>query len=253
MTTLIPELEADIYYLPAEEGGRKHGAFSGYRGQFYYYGRDWDAMQLLIDKETCPPGETVRVYLQMLSPECHVGMFHVGQEFEIREGARIVGKGVIRAIFRPDFECKVDWSKLKEEIYFEDGSLRDIYALNTTADDWKKWIEWVVRSGYRVEYRVGGMNQPARNIDFSAISNYWENRANQPIPTIRVFVDHIQINAHFFCEEEIENDITPTNFQCWGDHVRLMNYMDIMSYVLKKEVVLTAENVRDHVLLRVTG
>ena len=247
MTSLIPELEADIHYLPTEEGGRKHGVFSGYRGQFYYYGRDWDVMQLLIDKETCLPGETVRVHLFTLSPQCHVG-----QEFEIREGVRIIGKGIIRAIFRPDFECKVDWTKLKDEIYFEDGSLRDIYARNTTADDWKKWIGWVAKSGYRVEHSVGGIIQPAKSIDFSTILDYWENRSDQPIPNVRVFVDHIQINAHFFCEEEIENDITPTDFQCWGDHVRLLNYMKIMSYVLKKEVVLTAENARDNVFLRVT-
>lgn len=31
-----PELEAEIYYLTKEEGGRYHAVFNGYRGQFHY-------------------------------------------------------------------------------------------------------------------------------------------------------------------------------------------------------------------------
>ena len=34
------EIEAEIRYLTTEEGGRKHGVISGYRGQFYYGGDD---------------------------------------------------------------------------------------------------------------------------------------------------------------------------------------------------------------------
>ncbi|MFN3380925.1 MAG: hypothetical protein ACK41O_15815 [Runella zeae] len=74
-----PELEGEIYYLTEQEGGRRNPIASGYRGQFYYNGRDWDAPQTLIDKELCYPGETVKVRLQMLSPNFHVGQFYVGQ------------------------------------------------------------------------------------------------------------------------------------------------------------------------------
>lgn len=31
----------------------------------------------------------------------------------------------------------------KEQIYFENGFLRDIYVHNTNMQDWKTWIEWV--------------------------------------------------------------------------------------------------------------
>lgn len=248
-----PELEADIHYLSPEEGGRSHGIASGYRGQFYYYGRDWDAVQQLVDKEMCQPGETVRVYLNTLSPQSHLGMFHIGQEFEIHEGRKTVAKGVIRTIFRPDFECKADWKKLKEEVYFEDGSLRDIYVPNATADDWEKWTNWIRRSPYRFEWYDPHKEKFVDYIDFSTISDWWQVTPDKVCPTIRVFVDHIQINAHFFCDYEMENDISPTDIQCWGDHVRLLNYMKIMSYVLEKPVILTNENFHDNVLLSVHG
>ncbi|WP_207621528.1 hypothetical protein [Flavobacterium sp. AJR] len=98
-----PQLEAEIYYLTEQEGGRKTAVNNGYRGQFYYNGKDWDAPQQFIDKETCNLGETVKVYLQTLSTDFHIGQFFVGQEFETREGAKIVGKGKITRIIRPDF------------------------------------------------------------------------------------------------------------------------------------------------------
>lgn len=43
------------------------------------------------------------MYLQTVSPNAHVGQFFVGQEFETREGGRIVGKGKITKVIRPDF------------------------------------------------------------------------------------------------------------------------------------------------------
>lgn len=243
------ELEADIYYLTSEEGGRKNGVSNGYRGQLYYYGRDWDAAQVFVDKETCLPGETAKVCLTTLSPEQHIGMFHVGQNFEIREGCQTIGRGIIRRIMRPDFECKVDWTKLKEEIYYEDGSLRDIYVLNTTAEDWQKWIKWI-QASYRIEWFDPRIGTFIDHIDFSVIREFWNSiDPSRSIPMVRIFIEHIQINAHFFLETEIENDIDPTVIRSWGDHVRLLNYTKIMSHVLNKQVILTSENVRDRVLL----
>ena len=98
-----PELQAEIYYLLEQEGGRKTAVASSYRGQFHYNGKDFDAIQQFIDKPGCQLGDTVKVFLQTASPEFHAGQFYVGKEFEIREGSKIVGKGVITKILRPDF------------------------------------------------------------------------------------------------------------------------------------------------------
>lgn len=102
----IPELRALIYYLTADEGGRKSWIGNGYRGQFYYDGRDWDACQTVIGQDKCLPGETVDCYLTTGSPQYHLGKFYEGKEFEIREGARIVGRGVIIEVLYKEFEVK---------------------------------------------------------------------------------------------------------------------------------------------------
>ncbi|WP_417395852.1 hypothetical protein [Gimesia chilikensis] len=36
------EIEAEVYYLTTEEGGRNNGVRNGYRGQFHYDGGDHD-------------------------------------------------------------------------------------------------------------------------------------------------------------------------------------------------------------------
>ena len=92
------DIEAEIYFLTPEEGGRSTPAFSNYRPQFYYNGHDWDAPHTYPDVEQVNPGDTVRAYLGFLSPQEHLGKVYVGMEFEIREGARTVGKGVVTKI-----------------------------------------------------------------------------------------------------------------------------------------------------------
>ncbi len=98
-----PELEAEIYYLTAQEGGRQTGVATNYRGQFFYDNHNWDAEQKFLGKEYCELGQNIKVLLRTASPDFHCGKFFVGKKFEIREGARIVGKGTITKILRDDF------------------------------------------------------------------------------------------------------------------------------------------------------
>ncbi|HWN96615.1 MAG TPA: elongation factor Tu [Methylomirabilota bacterium] len=93
-----PDIEAEITFVPTEQGGRKTLAFSGYRPQFYYEGNDWDAIHEYPDVESVHPGQTARTLLRFLSPDSHIGRVHPGMEFQIREGARVVGHGRVTKI-----------------------------------------------------------------------------------------------------------------------------------------------------------
>ena len=93
------DVEAEIYFLTAEEGGRHAPIWSGYRPQFYYDGHDWDAIHNYPDEqEPVNPGHTVTAYLSFLSPHCHVGKLFPGKEFLLREGSHTVGRGRITKI-----------------------------------------------------------------------------------------------------------------------------------------------------------
>jgi elongation factor Tu len=93
-----PDVEAEITFVPTEQGGRSTPAFSGYRGQFFYDGHDWDADQEYPDVESVLPGQTVRALLRFASPEMHEGRLRPGTEFQVREGARIVARGKVTKI-----------------------------------------------------------------------------------------------------------------------------------------------------------
>ena len=90
--------------MTKEEGGRNVPVHSGYRGQFRYDQMDWDVPQEFIDKEICNLGESVKVFLQKLSPDYHIGKLHIGQDFEIREGGNTIGRGKITKIIKSDFK-----------------------------------------------------------------------------------------------------------------------------------------------------
>jgi translation elongation factor EF-Tu-like GTPase len=68
---------------------------TGYRGQFYYKGENWDADQEYLGRDCVRPGDTARTLFRFLSPHAHVDHLEVGTEFEIREGVRVIARGTV--------------------------------------------------------------------------------------------------------------------------------------------------------------
>ena len=143
----------------------------------------------------------------------------------------------------------MNWNELKNKVYHWDCSWRDIYVLQTTKLDWKKWVEYVNRN-HRIEWYNGKKECVENTIDFEVIEEFW-NGNHDLCSTANVFVDKIQINAHFFNESEFENDIDPREFNSEEDHKKLCNYMSDLSKLLDKEVILTPENDHKTILFKV--
>jgi hypothetical protein len=129
-----PELEVEIYYLTTEEGGRKMKFYSGYSGQLFYDGQDWDVIHELIDTDVCNPGDTVKVYLRTENANAHVGKFFVGKKFEIRERAKTVGKGKITKIIRSGFSLNDESEFKKTATEIIDEYLEKIFKHYLTLD-----------------------------------------------------------------------------------------------------------------------
>lgn len=91
-------VQAELTFLPTVEGGRESPVFSGYRGQLHYDDHDWDAEYAFIDRELIQPGETATAQLWLMSPEAHRGRLVPGKSFQIREGRRLVGSGVVTKV-----------------------------------------------------------------------------------------------------------------------------------------------------------
>jgi ribosomal protein L16 Arg81 hydroxylase len=103
-----PDLIGEVKYLSWFENGRISPITSGYRAQFKYDNLgEWSALQQLIDKEVCFPNETVRINFKFYVDNAHKRKLYKNQQFEIREGSRIVAIGTIIDIPREEF-IKID-------------------------------------------------------------------------------------------------------------------------------------------------
>ena len=143
----------------------------------------------------------------------------------------------------------MNWQTLKDKIYYLDGSLRDIFVLNTTKVDWQIWTDFV-NENYKTSFYIYETETTNDKIDYSKMLDYWNGKTDSAAMTT-VYLDNIIIKSYFFDDQEIENDITPTEFNSIEDHERLMKYMKGLSKALDKKVILTPENSQEIILLSV--
>ena len=95
--TLVPrrEIEAEVYVLSGEEGGRHTPFVAGYTPQFYFGTTDVPGtVNLLGDVDMALPGDGVNLSVRLGKPiACEVG-----SQFAIREGNKTVGSGIVTKV-----------------------------------------------------------------------------------------------------------------------------------------------------------
>ncbi|WP_071126012.1 elongation factor Tu [Peptoniphilus lacydonensis] len=89
------KIEAEVYVLTKEEGGRHTPFFNGYRPQFYFRTTDVTGdIQLAEGVEMVMPGDNSTFTVTLITP---IAMDE-GLRFAIREGGRTVASGVVSKI-----------------------------------------------------------------------------------------------------------------------------------------------------------
>ena len=89
------DIEAEVYILSKEEGGRHTPFFSGYKPQFYIRTTDVTGEVTLKEGvEMVMPGDTVTFKVKLIAPVA----LEAQQRFAIREGGKTVGAGVVTKI-----------------------------------------------------------------------------------------------------------------------------------------------------------
>jgi len=89
------ELEAEVYILTKEEGGRHTPFFAGYKPQFYIRTTDVTGEITLSEgTEMVMPGDTITLKVKLVSPVA----LEEKQRFAIREGGKTVGAGAVTKI-----------------------------------------------------------------------------------------------------------------------------------------------------------
>lgn len=144
---------------------------------------------------------------------------------------------------------EISWEELKERLYFEDGTLRDIYVFGVTRGDWADWVD-IVNANYEVAFAVGD-EAPRPRIDFEAVKDYWTGRSeNSLLATVKL--GKVLVNCHFFTPDDFESDLDPREFTGPEDHARLVEYLQQLAAIFDRKVLLSEEDAPEFGLLEVT-
>jgi len=112
--TIQNHVEAEIYVLTQDEGGRHTPFFNNYRPQFYFRTADITGNCFLKDgTEMVMPGDNATLELKLGADI----VVEKGQRFAVREGGRTVGAGVVSKILDPlTDQDKTDLTAKKTDI-----------------------------------------------------------------------------------------------------------------------------------------
>jgi len=137
----------------------------------------------------------------------------------------------------------INWTNCSD-IFHRDGSLRDLYVLNTTAKDWQVLLSYLVGSEYKLKYTRDGNEELIPNDVESLLMDkaYAHN--------LEIDINRIKVNCHFFSEEEIELDVDPKEVTSQSNLNAIVEFMSNVGAALQKDVTLTEENSQDYVWLK---
>jgi hypothetical protein len=136
----------------------------------------------------------------------------------------------------------IDWERCKEDFRW-DGSLRDIYVTPATVDDWRALYPRLCDYP-GAEYSAGGVVKEAPNTVEQAFAS-----RSSGIPIFRIQVGAMVVVFHFFSEDQIECDIDPREISSQSDLDVLVGFMRWLGDAVRKPVLLTPENRREHPII----
>ena len=139
-----------------------------------------------------------------------------------------------------------DWSRISSA-FEKDGSLRDIYILDTSLAEWEKTWAFLLGRRASLTLRVGGEPVPLP----SHAEQIFVARDRGDTATLSCLLGGATLNCHFFVKEEVEFDVDPAEVEDARAANEVARFMVGLSKATGREILLTAENNRDGVVAKV--
>ena len=127
------------------------------------------------------------------------------------------------------------------ELWEVDGSLRDIYVLNTTPASWAAFLRLARLRGADLRFE----GAPA---DFPDTASGAEGLSHSHLLVLPVA--GARLHCHFFASEEIELDIDPAEVTSEEDHSAVLEFVRELSLLLGLPAIITPENFKGQPFLR---
>lgn len=123
-----------------------------------------------------------------------------------------------------------------------DGTLRDIYAFNTTIADWSRLLTLAPSLG-EVAYFYGGEEAPLPSI----ANSIFEDRDRGHY--LRINLSGPVIHAHFFIADQIELSFEPREITSQAQLDLVLNFCAKIGREIKRDIRITPENLPDIIYL----
>jgi hypothetical protein len=138
-----------------------------------------------------------------------------------------------------------------DNIWFDDGSLRDVYFFQTTLADNQVILDYLHEQGAHF-YGIHGPDETFCKLESPFSPSLQEIFLQEyPIVEARMLVGNVvQVNNHFFISEEIEFDIDPRTVLTEEAHQVVLIFFVGLAHRLNKSFCLTYENLPEEVLLQ---
>lgn len=138
-------------------------------------------------------------------------------------------------------------NEVLDNVFFNDGSLRDIYVIGVNLRDWQKFVDWIWTSTWDIVFYKDGHITVYEEND---VAHFFEEKDNHSI-LMSINTNCILINCHFYSEDEIELDIDPKEVKSKSEANAVFEFMKNLSKILDKESILTVENSPEYPLFTV--
>ncbi len=138
----------------------------------------------------------------------------------------------------------VTWERCRDEFNWQ-GGLLDIYVDPASLLDWELFIRTLPVWPYKTEYSQDLQAMPIP----TDVSDIFFIAREEASTLLKIFAGAIQVNCHFFSEDELEFDIDPRDVDSAADFDSLLGFMRRLGLLLKQPVKLTPENLPDSLII----
>lgn len=128
------------------------------------------------------------------------------------------------------------WEQCREHYFDVDGSLRDLYVLNTTRREWQAFIDYLQTLPVPVTHKIDGELHPLP-------ADAGEILTLLPETLLLLSIDlHGMIINGYFYEQEIELDLDPREVTSETQFAILLDFMRDIARAVGQPIRLTDEN-----------
>ena len=128
---------------------------------------------------------------------------------------------------------------------YVDGSWRDIYALNASDAELNRFIAFIRPLLREDSFQVGG-----EVVQMPPTYREARNHSSDLVRFVSIPVGAGYLNCHFFCDDELELDFRPQDYNSPEQWIHLDGFLQGLSEAMQRELIVTLENQSDIVLIK---